>query len=144
MRFVNSQTMIPGVWLMLATAAIAVCIGCGRYDARVSGTVTLDGKVLDRGIVAYYPESGGVVAYGVIDGNGEYHLMTGRDAGLPPGEYDVTVVANEVPERQPGKSGPPPPGKRLTAESVSDRRTTDLHYTVEPGGNVIDLELFSP
>ncbi len=144
MRLTTSKSTIPAAWFALAASVLATCIGCSKYDARVSGSVTLDGKVLDRGMVAYYPKDGGTVAYGVIENDGSYYLMTGRDTGLPPGDYDVTVVANEQPERQPGDSGPPPPGKRLTAQYVSDRSTTDLHYTVQPGRNDIDLELFSP
>jgi hypothetical protein len=106
--------------------------------------VTLDGKPLDRGLVAYYPKNGGPIAYGVIDHEGEYFLMTGRELGIPAGDYAVTVVSNEEPQRRLGEPGPPPPGRRLTAERISDKRTTDLHYTVEPGGNKIDLELMSP
>ena len=130
------------------TAPLAVLLaavaGCGgSYDARVSGTVTLDGLPLERGIVAYHPKQGGPVAHGVIQSDGVYVVRTGREAGIPSGEYNVTVVATEVPGRSRQGSGPPPPGRRLTTERVSRKETTPLHYTVEPGRNEIDLNLES-
>lgn len=128
--------------IVLGTTA---CLGCGgTYDAQVAGQVTLDGKPLERGVVAYYPAAGGPVGFGVIEQDGHYDVVIGREAGLPPGDYAVTVVANEPSTVSLTGSGPPPPGRRLTPQHVSDKATTDLHFTVEPGGNTIDLALSSP
>jgi hypothetical protein len=75
--------------------ALFCIVGCGgTYDASVSGIVTLDGAPVPRGMVSYQPVSGGPAAYAPIQENGEYVVRTGRENGLPSGEYDVTVTAN--------------------------------------------------
>lgn len=129
---------------LLGAGSALLLIGCGgAYDAQVSGSVHLDGKPLERGVVAYYPEQGGPVGHGVIGPDGRYVVMTGREPGIPPGKYAVTVVSHEGVDTRPGYSGPPPPGRRLTAERLADKTTTDLHYTVESGENTINLDLSS-
>jgi hypothetical protein len=125
--------------------ALAVISGCGGpYDASVSGLVTLDGGVVPRGTVAYQPIGSGPAAYGKIDGDGSYTIWTGREAGLPSGEYHVTVTANDPPAvPQTEKGGPPPPGKPITPVWYRSKETSGLKYTVEPGSNEINLELTS-
>ena len=127
-----------------ATALIVLALaGCGsEFGAEVTGVVTLDGIPLENGVVAFHPEHGGPVAHGVIGQDGAYVVMTGRQEGLPVGDYAVTVVANETPTSDAG-SGPPAPGRRLTSEKVSDKSTTDLRYQVQSGHNEIDLNLES-
>ncbi len=131
------------LWGIASAAVVLMLAGCGsEFGAEVSGVVTLDGIPLENGIVAFHPEHGGPVAHGVIGKDGSYVVLTGRQEGLPIGDYTVTVVANETPRIDAG-SGPPPPGRRLTSEKVSDKSTTDLHYNVESGHNQIDLNLRS-
>ena len=98
---------------------------------------------LQRGLIAFHPQQGGAIGYGVIRKDGSYEVMTGREAGLRAGDYDVTVVATEFPTEKWTGSGPPPPGRQLTPASIGSRKTTHLHYTVEPGNNEIHLELES-
>ncbi len=130
--------------LLIAVCLVFLAVGCGSaYDARVSGTVTLDGLALERGIVAFHPSGSGPTAHGVIDADGRYDLMVGRERGLASGEYDVTVVSTEARDAAKQGGGPPPPGRRLTTELISNRSTTYLHYSVSPGSNHIDLELES-
>jgi len=61
---------------------------------------TLDGNPLPRGTVAFNPQGLGPSAYGRIESNGEYAIHTGREEGLPPGQYLLTVVANEAPTEE--------------------------------------------
>lgn len=130
-------------WAVAATLVVAV--GCGGpYDATVSGVVTLDGTPLGRGQVAFYPTSAGPPGIGRIDESGRYEINTGREAGLPSGQYDVTVIANEPPEKSEGeRGGPPPAGKLITPAWYKTRQHSNLSVTVEPGDNEIDLELSS-
>jgi hypothetical protein len=129
----------------ILVAALAGAVGCGgSYDSTVTGMVTLDGKVVPRGNVAYQPVSGGPVAYAAISENGAYSLRTGRENGLPAGEYQVTVTSNEpATQRQTANGGPPPPGKPITPIWYRLNDTSGLRFTVSPGSNEINLELKS-
>ncbi len=117
--------------------------GCGgAFDATASGVVTLDGNAVPRGNVAFYPTSGGPAAYALITENGRYVVQTGRENGLPSGDYQVSVTANELPARERGdRGGPPPPGKAITPVWYASKETSGLTVTVKPGRNDIPLEL---
>ena len=124
--------------LLLVIACLWLAAGCGGpHDSSVYGTVTLDGKPLETGTVTFHPAGEGAVAYGRIGADGNYRLHTGAEQGLAPGEYVVTVVATAL---------PPDPhseivGKLLTPARYGNLDQTDLHFTIEPGKNQIDLPL---
>jgi hypothetical protein len=125
---------------------VAICIaGCGgRYDATVTGTVKLDGVAVPRGTVALNPVQGGPAAYARIDENGRYTVRTGRETGLPTGDYQVTITANEpATAEQTAGGGPPPLGKPITPIWYRSKETSDQRFTLKSGHNKIDLELSS-
>lgn len=133
---------------VFAIAAVSLSLpglaGCGgRYDASVQGRVTLDGNPLPRGTVAFNPDVPGPPAYGQIDSDGNYSVMTGREKGLTSGSYVVTVVANELPVIQGKDGGPPPAGKPITPMWYRSRETSGLTFNVNAGDNTINLELTS-
>jgi hypothetical protein len=104
----------------------------------------MNGQVVPNGTVAFSPVAGGPAAYGRIEESGEYTIRTGREEGLPAGDYQVTVTANEPAKTlQNEKGGPPPPGKAITPAWYRTRDTSGLKFTVEPGSNTIDLPLTS-
>jgi hypothetical protein len=118
--------------------------GCGgMYDSTVSGLVTLNGQPLTRGAVAFFAADK-APAYAQIDTSGRYEVFTGKEEGLPSGQYGVTVVSREPPAQQRSKlGGPPPPGKQITPEWYGNPATSGLNYTVESGSNEINIELNS-
>jgi hypothetical protein len=59
--------------------------------AVISGQVSLDGKPLERGAITFLPAAGGSRSSGTRIERGEYSLPDG--AGLPPGRYEVRIVA---------------------------------------------------
>jgi hypothetical protein len=124
---------------------LASVSGCGGvYDSSVTGTVTIDGTTVPRGTVTYHPTASGPAAYALIQQDGSYTVHTGREEGLPSGEYGVTVTANEPPAvQQTASGGPPPPGKPITPEWYRSKDASGLQFTVEPGSNEINLELKS-
>lgn len=128
---------------VVGSFAIAALAGCGgAYDATAHGVVTLDGKAVPRGTVSFHPVTGGPPAYAMIDDDGSYAIRTGRESGLPAGDYAVSVTANEAPKtNQSDKGGPPPPGKDITPAWYRMKETSGLKYTVNPGSNEINLEL---
>lgn len=133
--------MRSSVGLMLCV--IATMGGCGGpYDASVEGLVTLDGAPLPSGSISFVPSSGGPSAYARTDSSGRYEVYTGREAGISPGEYEVTVVAREAPTVKQSKlGGPPPPGKQITPPWYASSGHTPLSFSVIPGSNDINLEL---
>lgn len=131
--------------MLAAVVAVAATAGCGGpYDATLTGTVTLDGNALPRGTVAFHPLSGGPGAYATIDPDGTYDVRTGRERGLPAGEYEVTVTAHEPSTiTQTATGGPPPPGKAITPAWYRWKESSGLRVTVDRGSNEINLELTS-
>lgn len=124
---------------------LAVMVGCGgRYDASVTGIVTLDDEIVPAGAISFIPVEKGPPAYARTDESGEYEVFTGNEAGLKPGQYGVTIVARHPPkENRSALGGPPPPGERITPQWYGSSRLSPLIYTVESGSNEINLELTS-
>jgi len=121
----------------------ALAVGCGgSYDASVSGSVTLDGAPLPRGTIKFNPLAEGPASYGLVGNDGSYAIQTGREPGLPSGDYAVTIVANEPSvEQDPGSGLPPRPGKPITPPWYRSAESSPLKQRVEPGKNRIDLQL---
>lgn len=132
-------------WLMLLALAplVASSIGCGSaYDASVSGVVKLDGNLVTRGTISYQPTQSGPAAYARINEDGSYVVRTGRESGLPAGEYAVTIISNE-PAQSKDIGAPPPAGKAITPPWYRTKNTSGLKYTITPGKNEINLDLTS-
>jgi hypothetical protein len=111
------------------------------YDSTVKGVVKLDGNVVPRGTVSFTPHGRGLAACGLIQCDGAYQLHTGREEGLPPGQYTITVAANELPTTQGKDGGPPPVGKAITPAWYRNPTTSGLTFDMTPGDNEFNLEL---
>ena len=127
---------------VLAAGALLAAGGCSG-EARVSGSVTFDNQPLTTGVVSFHPVGEGPGALGKIDESGNYTAAVGSGGGLPPGEYVVTVVANEPPVQPKDPRMAPAPGKRITPEKYATKERSDLKYTLKPGSNTIDLTISS-
>jgi hypothetical protein len=140
----------------VACAALTVVIvsGCNaptnKYDAVVTGTVTIDGELANNGMVTFHPVDDGKVAIGRIHPDGSYSLRTGQgdlhevDGGtVVSGEYIVTVNINgpSVEDARVGEGGPLIPGPSLVAARYATKETSDLKRTVKSGSQVFVLEL---
>ena len=131
-------------WLVLWLVA-----GCGGPvdnlpRQAVSGTVTLDGKPLERGTLSFQPESGLPTAAAVPIAGGQYSIP--RAEGLVPGSYRVLI--SSTPQAAPTASRPPPPGqatpppKELLPEKYN--ASTTLSAQVKEGSaNTFDFALES-
>lgn len=138
------------------TALCIVCVGCGDGDfGYVEGTVTVDGKPVERALIGFYP-AGGRGSVGTTDSEGHYSLQyTAAQKGASIGSHKVTITteiqevtadsyseydqpaAGEVRENIPGR-------KELLDRSYQDRRKTPLTATVVAGSNPpIDFALES-
>jgi hypothetical protein len=75
---------------------LSVVIGCGSSDSlprqAVSGTVAVEGKPLDSGLVTFLPDDAGVATQGgaaIVAGK----FSIPREGGLVPGKYKVSITA---------------------------------------------------
>ena len=127
----------PIALLILISLLVAGC-GPGNGMARVTGTVTLGGQPLESATVEFLPaDDQGAPASGHTDAQGRYELMYTYDtAGIPPGEYIVSIRTEETFFDDQGN-------ERERQERVPARYNaqTELKRTVEPGGNTIDFGL---
>lgn len=123
------------------------------HDATVTGTVTIDGQLANSGTVTFHPASGGQPATGTVHTDGSYSLRSGQgdlkdiDGGtIASGGYVVTVSINAPSpdgETSP-EGGPPRPGPSLIDARYTKTDTSELKHVVEPGRNVIVLNLDGP
>ena len=118
------------VGLLIASA------GCGYGQwGTVAGTVHLDDRPLEKGIVTFHPDEGGPAAIGQVK-DGSFTLMTGTQEGLSLGNYKVTVLDQIVPKMDSDE-----PAQLLTPAKYASPLTSDLTATIKPGPNPIHLVL---
>jgi hypothetical protein len=100
------SSRVGPVAFLLAAGLGLLAVGCGRKDrpplARVSGTVTHNGKAVAKAAVVFYPEQEGGIrsAMGETDDQGRYTLWTYDPGdGAPVGKHKVTVTLRGTPEK---------------------------------------------
>jgi hypothetical protein len=130
-------------WKMIAVCVVGLLLlaGCGSSAATVSGKVTLDGKPLTKGSIAFYGGGAAALATGSIDSSGNYTLLTGTERGLTPGSYQVTIVANDIIE--PTNELTPLMPKLITPAKYSNATTSGLTAEVKAGSNTYNFDLQS-
>jgi hypothetical protein len=120
-------------WLVLAVLA-----GCGGPVDKlprqaVWGSVTLDGKPLERGTIAFQPVSELPTAAAVAINGGQYSMA--RAEGLVPGSYRVLISSTPtaVGQVDPKTSRPPPPGQASPPpkESLPEKYNASTTLTAE-------------
>jgi hypothetical protein len=136
--------------LAVACITLAGCSEGGDFGY-VEGTITLDGKPVDKALIGFYP-TGGRGSVGTTDSDGHYELQyTGSQKGASVGSHKVTITTaiEEVTANAYRREDEPAPvatpgRKELLDKSYQDRRTTPLTATVKPGTNPpIDFDLKS-
>ncbi len=132
----------------VALAALVGCGGGGNADlATVSGTVTLDNAPLDGAKVTFHSTvevSGARATYAAYtDSSGKYLIaQAGKEPGIPPGMYKVTVTKAEAK----GKAALPADfdagqleasgaGRNVLFQEYENFATTKLSATLERGKN---------
>lgn len=153
----RATTLLLGLGLTAAMAMLAGVVGCEKggtaaegYDAKIEGTISLDGKPLDMGMVFF--EKDGKSASSTIAEGGK--LMD--DGGVPSGKVKAKVSADmyafmagrvqaksKPGEKAKGGGGPGgPPGEyRPIPKKYNDFNTSKLEFDLKPGVNTINIEL---
>jgi hypothetical protein len=134
--------------LVLFVCTPSILAGCGSSNephlSAVKGTVTLDGKPLPRGSIAFRPDAKGGnnsshEPAGEIGSDGSYTLHTRTRPGAPLGKYVVTVQASEPADPK----DPYGPEKSLVPTRYTDPDTSELRVEVveSPAPGTYDLKL---
>lgn len=131
----------------LSLVALSLCfcsIGCTKASSglvQVTGKVLVDGKPAEGASLVFFPAPPGeptTIAAGVVDGAGQFTLVTNMEPGVTPGKYNVTVVWPEPAPKESktfslgGSSDAPdmlkskyadPKKTKLSAEVTTDRKS---------------------
>lgn len=130
-RVLRAVRVVP--W---AVAGLAL-VGCSRGDGKLSlaGAVTLDGVPVAQGTLVM--TSGGSAATAVID-HGAFEIAA--DKGLPPGKYQVRVVAYELTGREIPDSEFPdrtvPERRQIIPEVYNERSELLIDLTADNASNL--------
>jgi hypothetical protein len=105
---------------MIAIAALAFSlVGCSPAAGKVSGTVNVNGKPLEKGFISYVPadNQGAPVTADVRQGKYEVETVAGKKL--------VQISAPVVVDRRPEFNGPDAPLMDITEESIPAKYNTD-------------------
>ncbi len=142
----NIVRLLP-VWVLTLTL-----IGCGENSPppgaplakaySTTGQIKLgDGSPLKGGMITFSPmevETGSQVRYegtGLVDTQGKYKIgFNGDNAGVPAGEYKVTIYPRDYQELRGSNSNSIP-------KKYREKGTTPLTRTVKAEDNVLNFDL---
>lgn len=111
--------------------------GCGGNVSTVSGKVSLEGIILDKGDIGFHQAEGMIVSTTRINPDGSYKI--GAEAKTLPGNYKVVIIANEV---SIGKGpGNVPMPTRITPLAYSNKEKTPLKAELKAGSNEFNFDL---
>ncbi len=113
--------------------------GCGANVSTISGKVTIDGKILDKGDIGFHQAEGVVVSTTQINQDGSYKI--GAEANTLPGNYKIVIIANEVSIGKGPGSVPMP--TRITPLAYSSKEQTPLKAVLKAGSNEFSFDLKS-
>lgn len=132
----HSSLLAPLSPLLLA---LLVCLGCGTSHVPLSGRVTLDDAPLAEALVAFVPETPGLLPLVArTDAEGRYVLHERPEKpGVAPGKYQVRIstYSEGIPDADPPEPTIP---ERVPARY---NRDTILIVTVEAGRAAADFDL---
>jgi len=122
----------------IVSLSLFACLGCGDQH-RLKGKVTFaDGQPVTKGTVIFSNAS--FQARGEIQSDGSYTVSsTGKNDGLPKGEYQVTVSG--VTKTVSGGNNPMPFPVTLCHDRYANVDTTDISCTVPVSRNTFDIVL---
>lgn len=126
------------VRLLCAILLFGLC-GCGGNVSTVSGKVTLEGNILDKGDIGFHQAEGMIVSTTRINPDGSYKI--GAESKTMPGNYKVIIVANSVTIGK-GPGNVPMP-TRITPLAYSSKEKTPLKAELKAGSNEFNFDLKS-
>ncbi|MBN2291123.1 MAG: carboxypeptidase regulatory-like domain-containing protein [Pirellulales bacterium] len=127
----------------LVCLVLAACLpGCKKEETlgAVSGKVTFKGQPLTEGVVMFVNKAKGVHMTAPVDAEGNYKVVMAKGAGLPPGEYQVTV--NPPVLDAPMGAGPVQiPVYPNIPQKYRNAKTSGLTLTVTEEGSTLNIDM---
>jgi hypothetical protein len=138
-RSKDLQLKFAPIWILTIAAIIS---GCNRGPAMttVVGTVTVDGKPLEKGSIAFEPADGQGPTTGATIEGGRYTAQT------LPGQKKVRITGFEIVGKRPAYPGrPDSPMRDIVKDVVPEKynNNSDLTLTVESSDTTGDFDLKS-
>lgn len=119
---------------------ISGCGGDPQGRQRVSGTITYQGQLLERGRIEFTPLESQGTQSGAIIRDGVYSIPA--DQGLKPGKYKVRIYSTDkvlAPATGPPGDGPAPPQPKNPISSVYNTDSKLFADVAKGGKNVFDF-----
>lgn len=118
--------------------------GCSQEEklGAVSGKVTFQGQPVKAGAVVFTNKDKGVFMTAKIDEQGQFKVVMAKGAGLPPGEYQVSV-SPPVPDVPMGAGPmlPAIPECPFVPRRYRDYKTSGLTLTVPEEGTTLNIDM---
>lgn len=132
--------MKSGKFLCLIVGfCMIVCAGCGSGNVPMKGKVVFsdDATPLTVGMVAFTNAS--FTARGQIQPDGTFTISsTGKNDGLPPGDYAITITGAAVSAKEASEETPMIP---LIEEKYALSTTTDLKLSVDSSTRSYEIKV---
>jgi len=129
------RSLLLCLCLAAGMGGLAGCAPGYPETARVSGTITLNGRPLNTGEIQFISTTG-MIAYGRVQPDGSYRLTSFQpDDGAVPGKHQVII--RPIPTHQTYGMV----GLIAIPDRYADPNTSGLTAEVNPGINSIPFEL---
>lgn len=130
----NRVNLVCGTIALLSAAALA---GCGPAVGTVSGTVSVDGQPLEKGVISFVPADGKGAPITVDIKGGAYR------AEAQVGPKHVQISAPVVTGKRKEYEGPDAPLVEITEESLPPKYNSEseLTFEVKRGANTQDWKV---
>lgn len=135
----NALARSVGAAHLLLPLAFCLVTGCGPSTGTISGSVTIDGKPLDSGVISFVPAEEGSTPATANIAAGKYQLSTTT------GKKIVQISAPIVVGKRKEYEGPDAPLVEITEERLPPKYNsqTELNIEVKAGANTQDFSLTS-
>jgi hypothetical protein len=124
---------------------LVAVIGCGPADdgrRSVSGTITFQGKPLDRGNITFVSPDGLGSQTGAVITNGNYQIPA--EQGMLPGRYKVAISSADGDVPADPNTAPGPSGNFTSVDRIPKEYNTESKLEAEikdQSENVIDFTI---
>lgn len=135
---------------VLVALSVLVCVSCsggggGAGLNPVQGQVIYKNEPAVGALVTFHPKAGNdiktILPVGVVEKDGTFSIMTGKDKGAPTGEYIVTIIwSEEIPSKQKGK-GMTMEGSETRDKlngAYANRGSSKFKVEIKSGANKLD------
>jgi hypothetical protein len=109
----------------------------------LSGSVTLSGKPAKEVTVVFENRQSGVALTNTTDDNGHFEIRSAESAGLPVGDYKISIVPTYhlVPTDGLAIKGPHPEANFAVPAKYQEAKTSGLTCIIHEGQNSLDLAM---